>query len=142
MRREGQLFNPADRHYFIESMMCKFLDSGYGKDELFAAKDEALCVDRVTVIKSANTTLVSPNLQSSDESITFVINHDRIGSSQIRNIVRDNQEMINYLFGREIKAIAAERRNPNTASLLFAKSGFAKEECKSLITQKCRHGGV
>ena len=126
--------DPADRDYFIESMMCKFLDSGYGKDELFAAKDKALCVDRVAVLKSANTTLVSPNLQSSDESITFVINHDRIGSSQIRNIVKDNQEMINYLFGREIKVIVAERRNPNTASLLFAKSGFATEEFKSLVT--------
>ena len=44
--------------------------------------------------------------------------------------------MINYLFGKEIKFIVAERRNPNTASLLFAKSGFAKEIGES-HTQEC-----
>ena len=49
--------------------------------------------------------------------------------------------MINYLFGKEIRVIVAERRNPNTASLLFAKSGFAKEQCISDDTQKCGHAG-
>ena len=46
-----------------------------------------------------------------------MINHDSIGSTQIRNLIKDNQEMIDYLFGKEIKIIVAERRNPNTASL-------------------------
>ena len=45
--------------------------------------------------------------------------------------------MINYLFGKEIKVIVAERRNPNTASILFAKSAFAQKVCEDKDSQKC-----
>ena len=45
--------------------------------------------------------------------------------------------MINYLFGKEIKIVVAERRSPNTASLLFAKSGFAREQFEVGDSQKC-----
>ena len=131
--------DPADRDFFIDSMISKFVDSGYDRDDLLVAKDKALLVDRVAVLRNANN---APTRSSSgDDTLTFVINHDKKGSSQIRNIMKDNQEMINYLFGKEIRVIVAERRNPNTASLLFAKSGFAKEMCLSDDTQKCGHGG-
>ena len=95
---------------------------------------KALLIDRMDVLRNAN--LDTSNSTTESDSLTFVINHDRIGSSQIRKLMKDNQEMINYLFGREIKVIVAERRNPNTASLLFAKFGFAKEVRES-HTQKC-----
>ena len=49
--------------------------------------------------------------------------------------------MINYLFGKEIKIIVAERRNPNTGSLLFAKSSFANELSEQKCTQKCSSRG-
>ena len=54
--------------------------------------------------------------------------------------MKDNQEMINYLFGKEIRVIVAERRNPNTACLLFTKSDFAKEMCTSDDTPRYGHG--
>ena len=126
--------DPDDRDYFINVMLLKFIDSGYARDDLIAARDKALLIDRMDVLRNAN--LDIPNAQAESDSLTFVINHDRIGSSQIRKLMRDNQEMINYLFGKEIKVIVAERRNPNTASLLFAKSAFAKEARNSL-TQSC-----
>ena len=134
--------DPADRDFFIDNMMCKFINSGYDRDDLLVAKEKALQIDRVAVLMNANNSPGSIHPKSGDNTLTFVINHDRKGSSQIRNIMKDNQEMINYLFGREIRVIVAERRNPNTASLLFAKSGFAKEVCRSFDTQACgsRHG--
>ena len=115
-------------------MMLKFVDSGYDRDELCAAKEKALLINRDEVLRNAN--LDTLNSQIGNDALTFVINHDRVGSYQIRKLMKDNQEMINYLFGREIKVIVAERRNPNTGSLLFAKSGFAKEIKKS-DTQEC-----
>ena len=70
-------------------------------------------------------------------TLTFVINHDKKGSAHIRKIMKENQEIINYLFGKEIRVIVAERRNPNTASILFAKSAFAQEICDDKDSQKC-----
>ena len=104
---------------------------------LIAAKEKALMIDL------KNTNLDNPKSQAESDSLIFVINHDKIGSSQIRKLLRDNQEIINYLFGKEIKVIVTERRNPNTASLLFAKSGFAKEIGES-HTQECgsTHGWI
>ena len=49
--------------------------------------------------------------------------------------------MINYLFGKEINVIVAERRSPNTGSLLVAKSAFAKELCEPKDTQACGSRG-
>ena len=86
-------------------MISKFVDSGYDHDDLLVAKDKALLVDRVAVLRNANN---APTRSSSgDDTLTFVINHDKKGSSQIRNIMKDNQEMINYLFGKEIRVIVA-----------------------------------
>ena len=105
-------------------MLLRFVDSGYDRDELCAAKEKALLINRDEVLRNAN--LDTLNSQIGNDALTFVINHDRVGSYQIRKLMKDNQEMINYLFGREIKVVVAERRNPKTGSLLFAKSGFEK----------------
>ena len=126
--------DPDDRDHFLNVMLLKFIDSGYARDELFAAKEKALLIDRVEVLRNAS--LDTLNSETGNDALTFVINHDRVGSYQIRKLMKDNQEMINYLFGREIKVIVAERRNPNTGSLLFAKSGFAKE-VGNADTQEC-----
>ena len=126
--------DPDDRDYFINCMFSKFVDSGYAPDDLLVARDKALLLDRMDILRNAS--LDSPKPLTGSDSLTFVINHDRIGSSQIRKLMKDNQEMINYLFGKEIKVIVAERRNPNTSSLLFAKSGFAKK-LSGTDTQRC-----
>ena len=126
--------DPDDRDYFINCMFSKFVDSGYAPDDLLVARDKALLLDRMDILRNAS--LDSPKPLTGSDSLTFVINHDRIGSSQIRKLMKDNQDMINYLFGKEIKVIVAERRNPNTSSLLFAKSGFAKK-LSDTDTQRC-----
>ena len=32
--------------------------------------------------------------QAGNDALTFVVNHDRVGSYQIRKLMKDNQEMI------------------------------------------------
>ena len=120
-------------------MLKKFKDSGYNEDELQCQKSKALQIDRLAILNNAN----SNNYASKEieDTLTFVINHDRKGSSGIREIIKNNQDMINYLFGKEIKIVVAERRSPNTASLLFAKSGFAKELFEFGDSQRCGSKG-
>ena len=130
--------DPADRDHFIDKMLCKFIDSGYVKEELLAVKEKALLIDRDEVLKNADDNFEI--LKTRDDTLTFIINHDSKGSSHIRKMMKENQEMINYLFGKEIKVIVAERRSPNTGSLLFAKSAFAKALCDSSDTQRCGSG--
>ena len=89
--------DPDDRDYFINVMLLKFIDSGYARDDLIAAREKALLIDRMDVLRNAS--LDTPNSKTESDSLTFVINHDRKGSSQIRKLMKDNQEMINYLFG-------------------------------------------
>ena len=128
--------DPDDRDYFINNMMCKFVESGYKEDDLMCARAKALLIDRADVMNTADNAIRSRKKTESD-SLTFVINHDRKGSAHVRSIVKENQEMINYLFGKEINIIVAERRSPNTSSLLFSKSGFANELFGPKCSQKC-----
>ena len=128
--------DPSDRDHFINHMMSKFTESGYSEKELVASKERALLIDRAEVLrKSAIDNSDVP--QRDSDSLTFVINHDKRGSAQIRKIIKENQEIINHLFGKEIKVVVAERRNPNTASILFAKSAFAQKMCEDKESQKC-----
>ena len=130
---------PCDQQHFVDYMLRKFVDSGYKEHELQCQKVKALQIDRNAVLNNAtNNNIISKN---KEDTLTFVINHDRKGSSEIRKIVRNNKEMIDYLFGKEIKIVVAERRSPNTASLLFAKSGFAKEQFVVRSSQKCDSKG-
>ena len=127
--------DPDDRDHFMRMMLSKFEDSGYVREELLIAKEKALQIDRLSVLQNLVNNF-EPSKRVGD-TLTFVINHDRKGSSQIRHLMKNNQEMINYLFGKEIKVIVAERRSPNTASLLFAKAGFSRELAVVGDTQEC-----
>ena len=103
--------------------------SGCSEKELVAAKERALLIDCAEVLRKSAIDNSDVHQRDSD-ILTFVINHDKKGSAQIRKIIKENQEIINHLFGKEIKIVVAERRNPNTASILFAKSAFAQEICE------------
>ena len=132
----------VDRDYFIHHMFAKFVDSGYVEEELCVARENALKINRMNVLRSVNdNSEISKRTSNTNDSLTFVINHDKEASAHIRKIVHENQEMINVLFGKEIRVMIAERRNPNTGSLLFAKSGFARELCDNKATQKCNSRG-
>ena len=127
--------DPADRDHFMSDMLLKFEDSGYVREELLIARDKALQIDRLKILKPGNNDFKPP--KQDNDALTFVINHDSQGSSQIRKLMKDNQEMINYLLGKEVKIIVAERRSPNSASMLFAKAGFSKELAVGTDTQMC-----
>ena len=133
--------DPADRDYFIDNMMLKFIDSGYKEDDLLLARNKARLIDRNAVLNAANNDIDVQKKKNDANTLTFVINHDRKGSSQIRSILNNSQEMINYLFGKEMNIIVAERRSPSTGSLLFAKSAFALERCEPGDNQKCGSRG-
>ena len=133
--------DPSDREYYINHMMSKFIESGYSEKELVAAKERALLIDRAEVLRNSAIDKFDV-LQKDNDTLTFVINHDKKGSAHIRKVIKENQEIIDYLFGKDIKVIVAERRNPNTASILFAKSAFAQKLCEDKKSQKChsKHG--
>ena len=58
-------------------------------------------------------------------------------SKKIRAILQENQSDIDKLLGGPTRLIVAEKRNNNTASLLFAKSSFSKCEIVEGENQKC-----
>ena len=109
--------DPSDREYFINHMMSKFIESGYGEKELVSAKERALQIDRSEVLRKSVDDNFDRLERDDSNTLTFVINHDKKGSAHIRKIMKENEEIINYLFGKEIRVIVAERRNPNTASI-------------------------
>ena len=55
-------------------MLLKFVDSGYARDELVAAKEKALLIDRETVLRNAN--LDDLKSQAGNDALTYVIYHD------------------------------------------------------------------
>ena len=73
------------RKLFEDSLLKDYYgDILFLEDDLIVAKDKALLVDRKEVLRNAN--LDVPK-KSDDDSLTFVINHDSIGSTQIRNLI-------------------------------------------------------
>ena len=75
--------------------------------------------------------------QNAEKQLIFTVQRNHILSTQVREILRNHQEDINKLLGVPTKLIVAERRNANTASLLFAKSSFSKELVTPKASQKC-----
>ena len=131
-----------DRTQSIEYISEKLLNSGYKEEEVNDAKEKALALNRNEILQQS-VTIPLRQPEKPETVLTFTINRDGFMSSQIRNIVRECQDDINVLLGEPTRIIIAERRNPNTASLLFAKSSFSKEEITVKDTQKCggkKHG--
>ena len=58
-------------------------------------------------------------------------------TKKIKEIIADNQQDINRLLNTEVKILIAGKRNPNTASLLFAKCSFSNVKQVEQANQKC-----
>ena len=61
--------DPDDCDYFIDVMLQKFVDSGYSRDVLIAAKEKALMTDRMDILR--NTNFDNPNSQAESDSLFF-----------------------------------------------------------------------
>ena len=127
--------NCTDRVDSINYMYGKFLTCGYSEVELYINKFKALSLCRETILeKSHNENIAASN------NLTFVVPYNPI-NKDIRSFVVENKNDFTRLVG-EKRLILAERRNPNTASLLFKKSSFSR--CPKVFndTQKCmnKHG--
>jgi len=68
--------------------------------------------------------------------LTYIINHDPYMSSRLKSFFKDNSSQLMNLIG-DTRILIAERRNPNTASLLFGKSSFSKVAVSVKSSQEC-----
>ena len=101
-------------------------------------KASALVINRDEILNKK--ILNVPQEKNESRQLTFTINRNYHMSKKIKAILRENQDDINTLLGESTRLIVAERRNQNTASILFAKSGFSKVDLPMNESQKCGAG--
>ena len=114
-------------------MSTKLRNSGYKADEIQNARDKALQLDRDAILNQN----VSSTEKSKKQQLIFTVNRDQYMSTKVKEVLKNYQEDIDKLVGGPTQLIVAERRNANTASLLFAKSSFSKEVITPKASQKC-----
>ena len=131
--------NESDQTKSMNYMTQKFLESGYSQEELNTAREKALLINRDEILNKK--ILNVPRENNESRQLTFTINRNDHMSKKIKAILRENQDDINTLLGEPTRLIVAERRNQNTASILFAKSGFSKVDLPMNESQKCGGGG-
>ena len=117
----------------IDYMSQKLANSGYKSDEIVIAQEKATKLNRGAILNQSSPTTG----QNAEKQLIFTVNRNQILSTKVKEILRNHQEDINKLLGVPTKLIVAERRNANTASLLFAKSSFSKELVTPKASQKC-----
>ena len=110
----------TERDQCLNYMMKKFIDSVYKPQELITAKERAL--DRAVILSSHKQKIPETKTMA---PLTYIINHDPHMASTLKSFIKDYSVQLKSLIG-DIRIIIAERRNPNTASLLFGKSSFSK----------------
>ena len=130
--------NDGERQKSVEYMEKKFIDSGYSSTELQESKERALALDRDEIL--ANHRSSTTDEANEEDILTFVINHDPAMASVIRRFLDSRKEILHQLIG-ERKIIISERRGPNTASLLFAKSGFSSQSVTPKENQRSNARG-
>ena len=118
-------------------MENKFLASGYKTSELQKSKEKALQLDRDDILANHR----SRTTRESDENIlTFVINHDPTMVKTLRDFLESKKDLLERITG-DTKIMISERRSPNTASLLFAKSSFSSTPQTLNNDQRCNARG-
>ena len=125
-----------DRAAAINYIYEKFANSGYRPQELDKCKDRALQLDREEILNQHRTV----SRQKDDGILTFVINHDPRMVRTLKEFLKANEQVISQLIGDK-RIVISERRGPNTASMLFAKSAFSQLVNPRGTDQRCRTGG-
>ena len=119
----------------IDYMSEKFRRSGYSDEELTICREKALGLKRCDILQKTQDK-DDETTKSEENILTFVINHDPDMAKYLKSFFRDNSGTIKQLIG-ECKIIISERKNPNIASLTFAKSSFSTVESTLSTHQKC-----
>ena len=112
----------------------KLENSAFCRHEIAKAKSKALKLDRKVILHGQNE--INEVDDNPKRELVFVINHSNEIKRNIKEIVSGHTEALNTLIGNH-KIIVAERRNMNTASMLFQKSGFSKEVAVLRENQRC-----
>ena len=129
---------PEERIQCIDYIAEKLKNSGYKPDEIFNAKKKALALNRDELLKPRSVTRKS---ETNEKQLTFTVNRDAFMSKKIKEILNECQQDINELLGGSTRIIVAERKTNSTASLVFAKSSFAKVKVEEGTSQECKVGG-
>ena len=98
----------------------------------------ALARDKASIL--ANHRKRRDSTESEVDILTYIINYDPKMAKFIRGFLESNKELLQRLIG-DTKITISERRNPNTASLLFAKSGFSSVPPAPKENQPCNARG-
>ena len=129
---------PEDQLEAINYMYMKFMKCGYSAEELDVAKSKALSLNRNDLlnIDTIDTPLQSvANPSSTSNSIVFISTYSCY-TNPLKNLVQSMKTDIKHLIGHD-NIIFANKKNPNTASLLFCKSSFAQLPKQMQNNQKC-----
>ena len=130
--------NEGERQMSVEYVEKKFIDSGFSQAELQESKARALALDRDEILANHRSSTTAEATE--EDLLTFVINHEPAMASVIRRFLDSRKELLHRLIG-DRKTIISDRRGPNTASLLFAKSGFSSQSVIPKENQKCNARG-
>ena len=127
----------AEREKSIDYMEGKFLASGYKASELQVCREKALELNREQILAEHKTGRKS---RSDENILTYVINHDPDMAKALRTFLESKKDELERIIGNR-KIVISERRSPNTASLLFAKSGFSSPQSTPSNDQRCNARG-
>lgn len=125
----------SDRERCIQRMADKFMSSGYNPEDLVAAQEKAMVLDRTSLLNRRR------NIDDSKPDVlTCVINHDPLVRRTLNSFFKENEEEIRTLLG-DVKVVISEKRHPNTGSILFQKSGFSEDVLPVRDNQMCAAKG-
>jgi hypothetical protein len=118
----------------IDRMEKKFLDSGYGAEDLVKAKERVMLLNRSSMLlqSSDNTDTNGPT----PEIMAFVINQHPGLRKELQNFFSEVGEELKQIVG-DVRFVISERKHSSTAALLFAKSSFSKLKPVVQESQKC-----
>ena len=131
--------DPSDRQEAVNYM---FIKCGCSEEELNPAKETALSLNREQIlgITSSNQPPVNPQPSTSTtgpppRTLTFVMTYSCY-TEHVKNLINSLKPDILMLTGTD-NIIIANRKNPNTSSLLYCKSSFSNILPEVKSNQKC-----
>jgi hypothetical protein len=121
-------------------MHQKFLKCGYSSDELDIAKAKAMSLNRNDILGLVSPPLTPapvdiPEAPQHNPSLVFVSTYSSF-TAPLNGLVKDLKNDIKVLIGHD-NIIFANKKNPNTASLLFCKSSFSQKSKMVGDNQRC-----
>jgi hypothetical protein len=112
-----------DKLHSIDRMEKKFMESGYGQEDLQAAKAKVLLLDRASVLAGT----VESSKNKGIEVMAFVVYQHPTVRKELNKFFSEFGDDLRLLVG-DVKFVVSERKHPNTSALLFGKSSFSQNK--------------